>query len=348
MDFRGTKFTERLVKDTRAEMEQGGGMPGFILHAAGGSYMGPVVNAGGMITGAAALGGRVGPGTTILMPNWPSQNVVAGRDGGKVRRRTEWVMRLSAVSQFIPDSIGGWDEVEVPLVETVQWGLVDNTAPSRPASWRNNPNSLANPNGRGSVLMVMTGAGDYSHLGPWGGLGSLLPTPDSGFFEFNPASLQDGDQVSVEKEPGGIAVLFTARTVPTLPNEFAIAPAPHVGLADCINNDPVIGALVTATAGLTWTGDPSILVEAILPVTVMNMISLWSSNETAIWLVGISPEISDRGLLTGGAKMTQGSLVAGGNFTVRNGFNDPKLGLVCLGGTVLPAGLETVQILNAP
>jgi len=348
MDFRGTMFWQENKTPAREDFEQGAGMPGCFLYASGGSYMGPVVDSQGQIIGSAPLGGHIGPGCAVLMPNFPSNNVVAGRDGGKVHRRTEWVMQLRSVSRIVANSVGGYTVVDIPLRETVQWPGADNVPPSRPSSWRDNPSGLPNPNGRGAVLMVMTGAGDYSHVGPWGGLGSLTPTPDSGFFEFDPAALQDGDQVAVEKEPGGISILFTARTVPTAPREFAIAPSPHVNLANVINTDPVAGALVTATAGLTWTGVPSVLVESVLPVTATNMVTIWSGNVAAIWLVGVINEPAGRGLLTGGAKITQSSLIAGGYSTVPGGFHDPKLGFVCLGGTVLPVGLETVRIVYSP
>jgi hypothetical protein len=49
--------------------DQCGGLPGKILFASGGSYLGPVVDGSGTIINTTPLGGTLGPGTAVLYPS---------------------------------------------------------------------------------------------------------------------------------------------------------------------------------------------------------------------------------------------------------------------------------------
>ena len=346
----GTAYHEHVPGITQ-DIWQGVGMAGSFLFASGGNYIGPVVDGGGNIVGSAPLGGTLGPGTSVLYPTFPAKNV----GEGKIYRRVDWYIHLrsvltngagigpSSVGGSVGESVGGsaggdvyW---EVPLDEDVPPGS-DNIPPTRGALWSVSPPGPPNPNGLGAVLMEMQSAGDYSRIGPWGGMSTLTPDRDFGFFELG--TIPDGTIVEVREESGPLVYQFVARIVPVAPNEFAIHPSPHVNLANAINAHPGASQLVWASPGMTWAGVPSVLVTAYLPVQIGNEIRLASSDMSAIWT-----EDTLDGLLTGGSQITQSSLLAGGNTTLRGALHDPKLGIVCQGGSALPIGARFTWIINA-
>jgi hypothetical protein len=330
-------------------------MPGHILFASGGDFIGPVVDQyGNIIAHNNPLGGLLGPGTAVLYPNFPSHNVKAGTDKGKIYRRTDWILNLHSVMYWNPGSIGpsiggdsiGGEWVEVPLTERPLSERIDNTPPRHPDWWQYNPSGIPNPNGRGAALVVYQGSGNYSHTGPWGGWSSLNPDPDRGYFEFG-AILPEGTQVTIREEVGGDVAVFTAKLVPVNPGDFAISPQPHVNLANAINAHPVASLYVRAGAGLTWSGVMSTVVESLLPTDETNLVTLATSNAGAIRITGTVPLISGGQLLAGGAKIRQSSLVAGGSLTVPEGAYHPELGMVCEGGVSLPLGPRYERVLYA-
>ncbi len=197
----------------------------------------------------------------------------------------------------------------------------------------------------------MLGGGDYSRYGPWGGWDSLEPARDSGTFIFL-GVLVDGDRVRAGIRPAG-AVLFTARNVPVGPEEFAVGPNAHVALAAALNAHSVIGQQYVATAGLTLSGQLMVEVESYEPseedydpTTLDNNATIGTLTPRVI-LAGVLPAAPGGtpgvtiGILMGGAKLMQSSLLAGGTRTFdHNNAYDPRLGMVALGGQPLPAGGE--------
>jgi hypothetical protein len=153
--------------------------------------------------------------------------------------------------------------------------------------------------------------------------------------------------LTIEEEFSATLMVFTARNVPLGPGDFAIFPAPHISLTLAINNHPLANTYVRAEAGLTWSGLQAVVIEALQPVEPTNLLSLLSSS-AAMRITGVEPSQSGAGLLTGGAKITQSSLLAGGDVTIHNGLHDSELGMVCEGGAVLPPGTMTAGIIYAP
>lgn len=345
LGLKGPLFTERAAKPKSDPFEQGGGMPGKTLFASGGNFVGPIVNsAGKIIPGKKPLGGTLGPGTAILYPNFTTGRVKAGTGSGGIYRRTDWFLRLHSV-------LVGRNGQEQALIETLDMTEADNTPSSRPASWRANPSGTPAPNGLGAALAEMTGAGNFSHLGPWGGAAALSAARDSGTFEFQGATVPVGYTVEVRNETTLTVVTFTAVAVPAAPNEFDANVTPHVSLANAINQHVVVSTWVEATSGITWAGYRAVLVEARLPVTVLNLLAIVATPP----LVRVTGVLGDNasGLLTGGAKITQSSLAAGGTVTVPYtgaiaGLHNPLRGFLCEGGNVLPAGVATLQVLQSP
>lgn len=345
MDFRGTQFWEKVGKPTETTYHPVTGMPGNILLASGGGFLGPTVNSQGQITGSAPLGGTLGPGTAVLYPS----------PKGRTYWRTDWHMSFTAVARVVSGSVGGsvgvgssvgGDVVDVPLEEDMTVAGADNIPPTRPYDWYQNPDGTPDPNDLGACYMVLLGAGDYSHIGPWGGMSALTPDPDRGYVEFIGA-LVDGMTLTVSEESSSTSVVFVARNVPLLPEEFSISPSPHVSLALAINNHPVASAYVKAESGLTLSGVQSVEIEALQPVDASNLITLLSSSPADIRITGVIPSHSGASLLTGGAKISQSSLLAGGSSTVENSFHDSELGMVCEGGTALPPGTRDARIIYA-
>ena len=333
--FHGTKFWEPAKTPQEEQWSQGGGMPGHTLFASGGHYLGPVVDATGKILPQKIpLGGTLGPGTAVLWPNWPSHSVQAGRGHGAIQRRTDWFMRLEAVRVGLHD---------VALQETVP-SSADTKAPTRPASWYANPSSPAYPDG--AALFIMVFAGEFSRIGPWGGIDSLTPKPDSAYIEWVGPPLVDGMGVTFREEFSGDTVTFVGRVAPVAPNEFALLPAPHISLALAINTHPISRGCVRATAGTTWAGHLVVLVEGWEPVSVSNLLSLEPFLTTDLIIVGGLPQIGGSYLLSGGAKLAQSSLLGGGAATLVAGVHDPKHGMVLQGGQALPPGVTTMQVIH--
>ena len=352
LDFSGTKFWEGLQFPKPDSFEQGGGAPGQTLFCSGGNYMGPAAvntapSIGAPDTWKAGLmqplGGVLGPGSAVLHPNYPSGCVTRGNDGGKTNRSTEWYMRIGSIAHT---EESGSITTDTPFTETVRWPLMDNTPPSRPPEYNPNPSGTPNPNQTGACLAVTTSAGDYSHIGPWGGMDALEAKPDTGFFEIR-GVLVDGTQVTVKEEVSGDFAVFTARTVPVGPDDFAISPQPHVSLASAINNNPIVSLYVTADAGLTLAAVEAVQITSLDPVTLTNIVVIETSDSAIIRLTGVDMDALGVGTLTGGAKIKQSSLLAGGDSTIKDGIHDPLLGMVCQGGQVLPVGTQVSSIIYA-
>jgi len=143
-------------------------------------------------------------------------------------------------------------------------------------------------------------------------------------------------------------VAFTARNVPSGPGEFAVGPNAHVALAAAINAHPVIGQQYSATAGLTLSGQLMVEVESFEPseddydpATLDNNATIGTLT-SSVALAGVLPGLNPtEGILTGGAKLMQSSMLAGGTRTINpSNAYDPRLGMVALGGQPLPAGGE--------
>ncbi|MDP2728182.1 MAG: hypothetical protein Q8P59_11650, partial [Dehalococcoidia bacterium] len=349
LDTYGTRYWEHANKPPQPNWAQTGGMPGGILFASGGSFVGPLVDASGnIVANDQPLGGVLGPGSAVLYPSYPAgSNIRRGAGQGRVYKRTDWFIHLRAVvTDATGGSIGAGEQEDLHDIRTGSMG--DNVPPSQPASWANNPNGTPGNGGLGAAYVQLSGAGDYSRYGPWGGLPALRPDRDVGYLEFI-ATVTDGTTVTVT-HVGGVSVTFTARAVPVGPTEFALAPQPHVNLADAINAHPTIAPLVDAVAQThPASGEPVVRIESETVVTVANLLGVATSAPAQIRIYGTTLHALALGLrvLTGGAQILQSSLLAGGNSTIRNGAHVSTRGIVALGGSTLPAGTERKFILQA-
>lgn len=360
----GTMFTEQNAGAPKnSDFPQGGGSPGSILFASGGSFLNPTADAEGNIIpgGFVAAGGHLGPGSAVLWPSFPSKGAVGG-DQGRIYKRTDWFMRLRSVLGVAAadsagsagdspgsagdspgsagdsaGSAGGSGLTDIPLEEVFSLDGADRTAPSGPAHWVTNPAGAQH--NLGAAFGLMSGAGDYSRFGPWGGLDSLSPRRDSGFFvEGSPV---DGSQVRVWDRVGLVWVTFTARAVPLTSTEFLLGPTSHISLAAAINAHPVLRTQYTATPGLTLSGDLKVEVTALEPVTSSDPAYIGTLDASAYRLQSVIPYPGSSGLLIGGAGITQSSLLAGGGQTTNaDDIHEPKRGMVLQGGAALPVGAE--------
>jgi hypothetical protein len=110
------------------------GQPGRYLIASGGNFVGPVVDDNGDPTGEIqALGGTIGPGTTLLWPNGPSD---PRPDAGHMVKEVEW--HVHAQYEEDPYEVFG-DDIPPSLGPDEPW----------------NPNGPPSSTGHGSVLAVM-------------------------------------------------------------------------------------------------------------------------------------------------------------------------------------------------
>lgn len=309
------------------------GQPGSFLYASGGNFVGPVFDSNGdPIPGQLrALGGNLSPGSAIL---WPT-----GASAG-VYQRTTFSMSLGAV---LTDASGPVP-VEQVLAEVIDIANVlgDNVPPSLPDLWAVNPDAAPGAGGTGAALLVMTSAGDYSRYGPWGGLSSLTPDADTGRFDFG-VTIPDGTTVTIQELDGPTTVTFVARAVPVGPNEFSNTITPHIALAAVINADPVASTLVVAAAGLNPVGDLQTVISALAPVGAGNNLAITTSDPSGIRITGVVIIATNTGRLTGGAQITQSSLVAGGAVTLSNGVHNSLLGIVVVGGAALPLDTSSIS-----
>ena len=334
--FSGTQFWEgagAMVNTLDGKVvhavDQGGGMPGKFFFASGGNHHGPVL-AGGVVD---PLGGTLGPGTTLFYPTYPSLPPRQG--GGKIYRRTEWFMRLREVTT---GELRG-SPVFTPLDESFadQFALMDATSPSEPHLWLVNPDGHSAPNG--SAFAVMSGGGDYSRFGPWGGVDSLTPKKDAGGWVVDSPSI--GSTVSIEEVATPALYTFTAVAVPSTFEEFAVGPTPAEALRDAINTHPLVRLLVVADVQTLLSGKKMVRVQALVPVTSDNWVRITSSGGD-FQVVLVSPN----GTLQGGSKLTQSSLLAGGAASYdHTGFHNPLAGMVAQGGSPLPVGAEQHLVL---
>jgi len=326
-DFSGTMFWEDAKSPMIKEVTQKGGMPGGILFASGGNFVNPVSTGSGGATIPGALvagGGTLGPGTAVLWPSFPSRGPVGG-DHGRIYKRTDWLIKWGPGV----NSDG--------LVETFDFSAGDTTPATKPANWVENPNGTTNPTGVAYGLMQY--AGNYSHIGPWGGLKNLNPDRDYGTFRM--VAPVEGSTAGVYDPNLGMWVTFTARAIPLLPTDFALAPTPHIALAAAINAYAFV-AEINATPGLTLSGQMMVQVETVTPVTYpSDLYYLRVGSPAEIQLTGMVMLTSTQGLMTNGSGIIQSSLLAGGSQT--GAFNVPaniSLGMVAYGGSALPAGAQ--------
>jgi len=192
LDFKGREFSEHPISPKKEALEQGGGMPGKFFMASGGNYMGPVVDGTGKVIGQKPLGGTLGPGTVLLYPNARSGTVKAGTDAGAINRSTQWYMRLQEV---LTDQVG-----HSTLLDDTLPAASDSTPPTLPPNY--NPNPSGAVVGDGAALAIMVGGGDFSHLGPWGGMRALsasptIPPPPLPVVDITQQSLLGGGSVSL-------------------------------------------------------------------------------------------------------------------------------------------------------
>jgi len=239
------------------------------------------------------------------------------------------------------DSQGGGGFVGQMLDEEYSLDLADSVPPSEPHLWLVNPNGT--PEVLGAAFAVMSGAGDYSRYGPWGGVDALSPKKDFGHLVF----VQDPAPVGIEvviEDPNSIQWVFTGVVIPATDQEWAVAPNGPESLAEVINNHPVVGQYVRASVFTNLLGERVVLVEAVEPVSPTHIIRLSSSDSLDLRVDRVSPT----GVLQGGAKVRQSSLLAGGLATVQPvNFHDPFAGMVASGGSPLPQGVEQHLVLTA-
>ena len=323
-DFSGTRFWQDANFPASPDWTQKGGSPGGILFASGGKYVNPVVDGTGKITGAlVAAGGTLGPGTAVLWPSFPARGPVGG-DQGRIYKRTDWLLRID------PDEDFG-------TKESFSLAGADATPPSRPAFWESDPDGT--PHALGKAYGLLEYPGQYSRIGPWGGLKNL--TPDHDYGTFRVVVPVDGHIVRIWDPVPAVWVTFTAKNGPVGPTEFAVAPTPHVALAAVINAYPFSTGFV-ATAGLTLGGQLMVRVEAETAVdSILNPLYLQGPSPAGFQLADVILLPGNIGLLMGGSGMTQSSLLAGGtqlgNITA---VPNPARGMVAQGGAALPQGVQ--------
>jgi hypothetical protein len=173
LDLSGTMLWQGNVAPATPDFDQLGGTPGAILMASGGNYLNPVVDAQGNHTGAQVpLGGLLNQAVTFPTapatgPAWTGQ--------GRVRQRTDWFMHLWAVVTEDGDPGTALEEI-LPTID-------DTTA----------PDGTTHPSG--AVQWITIGPGDFSHIGPWGGIVSLTPDPGHGMTQ---GSLLAGGEVTIQ------------------------------------------------------------------------------------------------------------------------------------------------------
>lgn len=314
--------------------EGGAGLFGDYLYASGGDFYSQVYDSNGdPVPGEfMALGGNLSPGSAILYPS-PASGTSPTQD--RVYSQIDWYIRIESV--FTDSTPGAETEADLQEVIDIESTLSDNTAPLYEDFYESNPDGTVGSGGTGAALMVLTTPGDYSRYGPWGGLSTLEPAQDKGFFEFE-STIADGTEVTITERDSSTSVTFTARATPTLANEFAISPQPHVNLANAINDNPTTSAWVIADSGLSVGGDPSTSVTAINPVGLNNDLTISSSDLSSIRIANVIRITSTEGFLTGGVGLTQSSLVAGGSTTLVDNLHEDKEGIIVEGGSPLPLG----------
>ena len=287
---------------------------GFLM-ASGGSFLNPTVTSGGMIIpgGMVAAGGRLG---------------VAPLYVARATQRTEWFIRQRSVLT------GG---VSVPLEENILADAWDEVAPSLPPHWPTNPGTA--PVAGGRVLAMLQRAADFSRVGPWGGLPALSATQDSGTFEL--LALEEGSSVAVWDRDLLTWVTFTARATPISGTDFLLSPSPHTALAAAI--EVSLPGQYSAHAGLSLSGNQTVLVATISPVTEADPAWVSTDDASQVALRGIIPYPGGVGLLTGGTGILQASLLAGGDSSLdEDGVHQNTRSFTLLGGAALPIGSATV------
>lgn len=334
-DFRGTLFTESApMGPARPDFEQGGGAPGTVFMLSGGSFGNPEVDGSGNIIPGSFVpgGGVIGGGAVtgaLLYPSAPAKKPVGG-DHGRAYQRTDWFMHYRAVLVVTED---GYDEA--PLEEDLSSLMSDATPPSAPSWWETNPDDT--PDATGAASGVYTAAGDYSRVGPWGGLPALSADQDYG--DFILVNVVEGTTVQVWDRVGASFTTFTARAVPLSATDFLLSPNPHTTLAAAI--EAVLGSQYTATAGLDLSGNLKVRVTTLEPVTDADPAYIATGNTAQVRLEMVIPYPGDQGLLMGGTAITQSSLLAGGDATTdSDGLHVSTMGMVLQGGSALPASSE--------
>ena len=323
-DFSGTAFWQDCSFPAKPAWTQKGGSSGGILFASGGSFVNPVVDgAGNIVPGVlVAGGGNLGPGTAVLWPSYPSRGPVGG-DQGRIYKRTDWFLRWG------PGAGAGAGL----LLETLTAVASDSTLPLSPPGWEPNPNGPVYALGGAQALMQY--AGDYSRVGPWGGLAALTPDRDYGTFRI--VAPADGDVVRVWDPVPAVWVSFTAKLVPVAPTDFAMAPNPHTALADALNAYTFSVALV-ASAGLTLSGQTMVRVESEVPA-FSDPLYIQTMNPTGFAIADVVRLPNNIGMLTNGAGVQQSSLLAGGTrLGLITEVPNTVLGMVAQGGSALPLG----------
>lgn len=337
-DFSGTQFWQDANFPASPDWTQKGGSPGGMLFASGGKFVNPVVDGAGHITGAlVAAGGNLGPGTAVLWPSFPSKGPVGG-DQGRIYKRTDWLIDIRPGAGGSAGSSGSAGAGGFEPVESFALASADRVPPTRGATW--SPNVSGPPEVLGAAYGLMEYAGQYSRIGPWGGLKTL--TPDHDYGTFRVVVPVDGHVVRIWDPVPAVWVTFTAKNVPVGATEFALAPTPHVALAAVINAY-AFSTGYTASAGLTLSGQLMVRVEADTAVdTFLNPLYLQGPNPAGFQLADVTLLPGNIGLLTGGSGMTQSSLLAGGTqLGSRTAVPNLARGMVAQGGALLP---QVVQL----
>jgi len=334
-DFSGTQFWQDANFPASPDWTQKGGSPGGMLFASGGNFVNPVVDGAGHITGAlVAAGGNLGPGTAVLWPSFPSKGPVGG-DQGRIYKRTDWLIDIRPGTGGSAGSGGSSGGGGFEPVESFDFSQADGIPPTQPASW--SPNVGGPFQALGAAFGQMQYPGQYSRIGPWGGLPTL--TPDHDYGTFRVVAPVEGHVVRIWDPIPAVWVTFTAKNVPVAPTEFAVAPTPHTALAAVINAYPFSTGF-TATAGLTLSGQLMVRVEATTAVdTFLNPLYLQGPSPAGFQLADVILLPGNIGLLLGGSGMTQSSLLAGGTqLGSQTAVPNLARGMVAQGGAALPQG----------
>jgi hypothetical protein len=189
------------------------------------------------------------------------------------------------------------------------------------------------------VLAMLQRAADFSRVGPWGGLSALSAAQDTGTFEL--LALEEGSGVAVWDRVLLTWVTFTARATPLSGTDFLLSPSPHTALAAAI--EASLPSQYSAHAGLSLSGDRTVLVTTLSPVTETDPAWISTDDASHVALRGVIPYPGGVGLLTGGTGILQASILAGGGSSLDDdGVHQGTRSLTLSGGAALPIGTATV------
>lgn len=120
------------------------------------------------ISGGNFVDGTLGPGTSLLIQNYPSLGLKPSGDSQPLNK----VLTISlSVTTVVTDN----GATEIPLEEDFDFAntISDNTPPSFSTDPDLVPDGTDGSTGNGAALALLTVPGDYGRIGPWAGLADL-------------------------------------------------------------------------------------------------------------------------------------------------------------------------------